>query len=640
MRGKNTMVNHSQPIKSISSSLVNGLVEQLMTVLPFSEMNRESVENFIKNCDEQYYEPNEIIIDPSAGIPKCLYFIRQGSVSGEREQQQGEAIYFKLDAGEMFSIGSVLTHRPVSTVYRSLGDTFCLQFPAKKLTDFGIQSPGFIDYLKDSFRTILHRSQENLRQHFAAKAAETQLHQNTLESLIAREPVSVLPQTTLRQALTTMDEMRIGSILVIDESKHLQGILTRHDLLKRVVLADKDLSVAISEVMTSNIKTLDASDTVEMAGHLMMQAGIRHLPIVKDTQVVGLISERDLFLFQRFSVSNISAAIHGAKDTQALVRVADHIRQYSKNLLSQGVTGNRLTSLVSYLNDLLTSRLITLTATEFNIDPDQFCWLALGSEGREEQTIATDQDNALILADEVSDAAMQQYLLFARQVNESLDKCGFPLCKGNVMASNPKYCRRQSDWVKRCAGWIEAGSPQDLLDASIFFDFRALSGNVSLAQGVCDYVSMAAAATPRFVALLATNAMNWKVPLTMFGGLDTTSVDGKQVLDFKLNGTALVIDFARIYALANNIAVRNTRERLEAISRLPRFAQTKAADWVSTFEFLQTMRLRAQIDNEGQDTNPNALDTDKLSSVDKVILKAAFNISKTMQQRLKLDYVR
>jgi CBS domain-containing protein len=634
------MEHHSQPSKSISSSLVNGLVEQLMTVVPFSEMDKESVELFIKNCDEQYYEPNEIIIEPNAGVPQCLYLIRQGSVSGKRDQQHGASIYFELDAGEMFSIGSVLTSRPVSTVYRSIGDTFCLQFPVKKLTDFGIQSPRFIDYLKGSFQTILHKSQEDLRQHFAAKAAETQLHQNTLESLVTREPVSVLPQTTLREALITMDEMRIGSILVIDESKRLQGILTRHDLLKRVVLAEKDLSVAISEVMTSDIKTLEASDTVEMAGHLMMQASIRHLPIVKDAQVVGLISERDLFSFQRFSVSNISAAIHGAKNIQALVRAAEHIRQYSKNLLSQGVTGNRLTSLVSYLNDLLTSRLITMTASEFNVEADQFCWLALGSEGREEQTISTDQDNALILADGVSDAAMQHYLHFARQVNEGLDQCGFPLCKGNVMASNPKYCRRQTDWIKRCAGWIEAGSPQDLLDASIFFDFRPISGNASLALGVSDYVSMAAAATPRFVALLATNAMNWKVPLTMFGGLDTATVDGKQVLDFKLNGTALVVDFARIYALANNITVRNTRERLEAISRLPRFGQTKAEDWVSTFEFLQTMRLKAQIDSEGQNTNPNALDTAKLSSVDKVILKAAFNISKTMQQRLKLDYVR
>lgn len=190
------MVNQSQPSKSISSSLVNGLVEQIMTVMPFSEMDKESVEIFIKNCDEEYYEPDEIIIAPNTGVPHCLYLIRQGSVSGKRDEQQGESIYFELDAGEMFSIGSVLTNRPVSTVYRSFGDTFCLQFPVKKLTEFGIQSPRFIDFLKDSFRTILQKSQSDLHQHFVAKAAEAQLYSNTLESLVTRDPVSVLPQAT------------------------------------------------------------------------------------------------------------------------------------------------------------------------------------------------------------------------------------------------------------------------------------------------------------------------------------------------------------------------------------------------------------------------------------------------------------
>lgn len=633
-------MNQLIPRKSVSSSLVNGLVQQLMTVMPFSDMAKDDVEYFIKCCEERYYEPDEIIMDPSFGVPKSLFFIRQGSVSGRRDQIQVEPVYFELNAGEFFSIGSALTNRPVSTVYKSIDDTFCLLFPAQKINEFASKSPIFLDYLKDSFHVILLKSQNALRQHFADKAAQAQLLQNTLESLVTRDPVSVLPSTSLREALTTMNELRIGSVLVMDESNHLRGILTRHDLLERIVLAEKELSVPISAVMTTGIKTLDATDTVEMAGHLMMQAGIRHLPIVKDDQVIGLISERDLFAFQRFSVSNISVAIHGAKSLSALIRVSKHIRQYSKNLLSQGVTGHRLTGLVSYLNDLLAVRLIAMTAESFHLDPDQFCWLALGSEGREEQTISTDQDNALIVSDNVSDAALQQILVFARQVNEGLDKCGFPLCKGNVMASNPHYCRRQSDWIKQCAGWIEAGSPQDLLDSSIFFDFRPLSGNARLAQAVSDYVSVTARATPRFIALLATNAMNWKVPLSMFGGLNTTERDGNQTLDLKLNGTALVVDFARIYSLANNITVRNTKERLEAIGRLPRFGQFKGQDWVSTFEFLQTLRLKAQIDNEGQDRNPNVLDVTALSNVDKVILKAAYNISKTMQQRLALDYVR
>ena len=622
-----------------STSLISGLSDQLMKVLPFSEMDPADIEFFIESCSEQYYSPDEVIISPEKGIPQFLHLIRQGHVVGERHEDD-EDVRFELDPGEMFSIGSALTGRPVSTHYRAVDDCFILLFPVSKIPELGARSPVFLDYLKNGFRLILQKSQETLRQHFAAKAAETQLHQNTLGTLCRREPVSVTPDTPLRQALENMDELRVGSILVIAADGELVGILTRYDLLKRVVLAQIDLNVPISEVMTANLKTLTADDTVEAAASLMMHESIRHVPVLKDRKVVGLISERDLFTFQRFSVGNIGAEIRAAHTLASLVVAAGHIRQYAKNLLSQGVTGHRLTGLVSYLNDALTDQLIKITAAKHNIDTNQFCWLALGSEGREEQTIATDQDNALIVPDDTSDAAMQQFLSFAREVNEGLDACGFPLCKGNVMASNPDYCHRRREWIARCANWIDAGSPQDMLDSSIFFDFRPISGNKALVEPLTRFVADSAAKTPRFIALLATNAMKWKVPLTMFGGIDTEKIGGKPAIDIKLHGTALVVDFARIYALAKGITERNTKSRLEAVAKALGYDEARAADWVSTFEFLQTLRLKAQMDEQPLGDNPNAVAMSALSKVDQVILKAAFNVMRTMQHRLRLDYVR
>ena len=622
-----------------STSLISGLTEQLMKVLPFSEMDPTDVDFFIEACSEQYYSPNEVIISPEQGVPKCLHLIRQGQVVMEGHADR-EDVRVEIVAGQMFSIGSALTERPVSTHYRAFNDCFILLFPISKISEMGVRSPVFIDYLKNSFRLILKKSQETLRQHFAAKAAETQLHQNTLGSLCRRQPVTVTPDTPLRQALEIMDEMRVGSILVLETTGALAGILTRYDLLKRVVLSETDLNVPISKVMTPNLKTLSADDTVEAAANLMMHESIRHVPVLKDNQVFGLISERDLFTFQRFSVGNIGGEIRAAHTLDALVVAAGHIRQYARNLLSQGVTGHRLTGLVSYLNDALTDQLIKITAAKHNIDTDQFCWLALGSEGREEQTIATDQDNALIVPNEATDAAMQQYLVFAREVNEGLDACGFPLCKGNVMASNPIYCRRQREWIERCAGWIDAGSPQDMLESSIFFDFRPIAGNAKLAEPLSRFVSDAAASTPRFIALLATNAMGWKVPLTMFGGIDTEKIGGTPAIDIKLHGTALIVDFARIYSLAKGITERNTKARLEAIAQALGYDESRAADWVSTFEFLQTLRLKAQMDDQALGGNPNAVPMSALSKVDKVILKAAFSVMRTMQHRLRLDYVR
>ena len=633
------MTDENNMIEIKSESLISGLAEQLMKVLPFSEMDIADVSYFIELCSEQYYSPKEVIIEPDFSAPTFLYLIRQGSVCGER-LQDGEEVRFELEAGEMFSIGSALTGRPVSTHYRAQGDCFILLFPVSKIPDMGVRSPVFIDYLKNRFRLILQKSQETLRQHFATKAAEAQLQQNTLGALCRRQPVSVTPDTALKQALENMDEMRVGSILVIESSGKLAGILTRYDLLKRVVLSEIDLSVPISQVMTSNLKTLQADDTIETAAHLMMQESIRHVPVLRNNQVVGLISERDLFTFQRFSAGNIGAEIRAAQSLDGLVVAAAHIRQYARNLLSQGVTGHRLTGIVSYLNDAVTDQLIKITAPKHNIDINQFCWLALGSEGREEQTIATDQDNALIVPDETTDIAMQQYLTFAREVNEGLDACGYPLCKGNVMASNPEYCRRQREWIKRCEHWIDAGSPQDLLEASIFFDFRPICGNVTLAGPMQKYVAQAAENTPRFIALLATNAMKWKVPLTIFGGIDSEKIGGKPAIDVKLHGTALITDFARIYALAKGITERNTKTRLQAVAAALGYDDQRAADWISAFEFLQTLRLKAQMDDDALGGNPNAVDLSILSKVDKVILKAAFNVMQTMQHRLRLDYVR
>lgn len=208
------------------------------------------------------------------------------------------------------------------------------------------------------------------------------------------------------------------------------------------------------------------------------------------------------------------------------------------------------------------------------------------------------------------------------------------------MASNPDYCLSQRQWLARCANWIDRGTPQDLLDASIFFDFRALAGNLSLADPIQDQVARAAANAPRFIALLAANACKWKVPLTIFGGIDTTRVDGYDTIDLKLNGTALMVDFARIYALANGITERGTKPRLEAVARALDYDEKRTADWISAFEYLQTLRLKAQMSVPVVAGNANALDVGSLSKVDKVILKAALNVTKTMQQQLRLDYVR
>jgi CBS domain-containing protein len=301
------------------------------------------------------------------------------------------------------------------------------------------------------------------------------------------------------------------------------------------------------------------------------------------------------------------------------------------------VQARQLTALISHLNDVLTERLLDLKAAQHGVDLTRLCWLALGSEGRGEQTIATDQDNALILPDDTTPAQREAILVFARDVNEALAACGFPLCKGGVMAGNPACCLSLRQWRERFAQWIEHGAPQDLLNASIYFDFRALAGDTALAQALRVEVGAAVRQVPRFFKQLALNALMRSVPLSWVGGIAT---DEQGHIDLKLQGAAIFVDAARLYGLAHGVAATGTRERLEAVGPLIGVSAQECEAWVRGFEFLQMLRLQIQLTGGAAAERANQIAVAALNDIDRKILKEVFRVARALQQRLQLDYER
>lgn len=623
----------------ISHSLVQNLRQQLMRVLPFSKMAVADVDYFLRYSVENYFAPDELILSPADGVPKNLYLIRQGRVSGRRLIPGFEEMGFELAAGELFSVSACYANRPVTSKYVAVEDCFCLAFPVGQMHELAKQSKPFSDFLNNRILKLLEESRTALRNSFASQALTEQSLESPLGDLVLKKPISVLPDTPLRDALQLIHDKKVGSVLVVDQAGTIAGILTRYDVLSRVTLAQMSLDTPISTVMSEDVKTLSVDDTAETAGLIMSRHHIRHLPVLRGKEIIGIISERDLFSLQRLSLNNISSAIRLADDVVDLKECASNIRKFARNLLGQGVQARQMTTLISHLNDVLTARLIELFAKRHHLDLECFAWIALGSEGRGEQTIATDQDNALVFIDTQS-KEKEQYLAFASDVNKALDQCGYPLCKGNVMASNPELCISQQEWLQRFERWIDQGNPEDLLKASIFFDFRALAGNESLLKPLREYVTKRALATPRFIKLLAENSLTWKVPFNWFGSLETKELDGKKIIDIKMQGTAIVVDAARIYALANGIEAINTRERLAAVGRALNVTEAESKGWIASFEYLQTLRLAAQIDGHSIGGNPNAVDVEQLNSVDKTILRESLSKVRNLQQQLELDYVR
>ncbi len=628
----------------MTAPTIAGALRQLLTErLPYSAMAAEDVDRIIDLAEIAYYAPGEVLLAPGQGVPRQCLIVKQGHVQGFTAEG---AIAYEAGVGDCFPVGALLAERDVSLTYRSVGDTFCLVLARAVFAELVRRSPPFLDFCKRRLGAMLDLSRQQLQQSFAAEAVAQQTLAAPLADLLRGPALACRGDTPLRDAFQRMQDAHVGSVLVVepaDDGERVAGILTRTDLIGRVILPQVPLDAPVAQVMTRNVLTLDVADTAADAALLMAEHTIRHVPVMRReggrNRVAGVISERDLFALQRLTVRQLGDAIRRSGDVHALAAVAADVRQLSLHLVAQGVSATQLTRLVSHLNDQLTSRLLELAVARFGVAATDFCWLSFGSEGRSEQTIATDQDNGLLYDATATTAA--RMLELARWTNDALAACGFPLCRGGVMAGNPAWCLDHEGWERLFFGWIERGDPEALLNASIFFDLRPLFGDKSRAQQLRAAVVQRAQNNDRFLKQMADNALRNRPPS---GGIvDTLFGEGASGrVDLKMHGTVLFVDAARIWALAAGLHETNTAGRLQRLSEAGRLPGDDVHAWVPSFEFFQLMRLRAQhrraADATGAGDNPNAVELGTLSTIDRRIVNEAFRQARRLQQRLGLDY--
>lgn len=465
-----------------------------------------------------------------------------------------------------------------------------------------------------------------------------------LSSVFRREPVMVPLQATVREALETMERMRIGTIVVADpQTRAPLGIFTLQDLLRRVTLPGGDLQQPIACVMTCGLITLTPQATCYEAALTMARHAVRHVLVVdREGRLIGIVSQNDLFALQRVGVKEISAGIRLAKEGAELRHAAQEIRRLADSLIAQGVSAETLTHLISTLNDLLTVRVIELTADAFDLPTVRMCWVALGSEGRLEQTFSTDQDNGLIFeaADDAEAEQMRQKLLpFAQAVNQKLDACGFPLCKGNIMAGNPQWCLSLGEWQRTFSNWIREAQPQALLNAAIFFDFRPLYGDEVLTERLRDWLLSVTGIHPLFLRNMAENALQCQPPLGLLRDfVFDHSREFPHTIDLKMYGTRPFVDAARILSLAHGVPYTSTTQRLRAVAQIMHFGSDEIAAIIDGFSFIQLVRLRNQYRHQHAQTAANRIDPDELNELDRHILKEAFRQARKLQTRLQLNY--
>jgi CBS domain-containing protein len=462
-------------------------------------------------------------------------------------------------------------------------------------------------------------------------------------AFVRRKPVTVMPEVTLRDAVQTMAEHHVGSIIVVEpESGRPIGIFTLRDLLHKVAARSCDLDQMVMSVMSgSGLLMLNWRATIYQAALIMARHGIHHIIIVDASEkLVGVVSQEDIYELQSGGGKAISGAIRHARDLDGLVAASEDIRRLAARMLDEGTAAEPLTQLISSLNDHLTVRVIELTQQEFSLPKVSWCWLAFGSEGRYEQTLSTDQDNGLLFdcADDQTQTVRAAYLPFARMVNERLAACGFPLCKGEVMASNPELCLSKNEWQHKFASWLGSNNPQALLNATIYFDFRSLYGAEDLAESLREWLMRNAPSATLFLRFMAGNAVQVEPPIGMIRDFVFDKNDEfARTIDLKTYGARLFVDAARILALANGIGETGTAQRLRALTEQGKLGRDDIGAVIDGFFFIQQMRLRQQQTGTPEGL-ANRVDPEKLNELDRLILKEAFKQARKLQARLKMEY--
>lgn len=472
-------------------------------------------------------------------------------------------------------------------------------------------------------------------------AGEQQTLARPLRALIRNEPVVCREHLSVREAVGIMRTRGVGAVIVVDDGARPIGIFTTTDLVAVAARGLDDLAVA--EVMTRTPFALPAHALAYEAALAMIGTRIRHVLVMDEERIIGVVSERDLFSLQRLGLGEITTEIRLAGRIELLVDLAAEIRKLARLLVEEGVAAEQLTLFVSVLNDRLCQRIIEIERKNHQWERISWCWLAFGSEGRFEQTFSTDQDNGILFSaheQATPDAVRARLLPFAGSVNQALDACGFPLCKGRVMASNPKLCLSLEEWQVKMGGWLESPEPKALLDASICFDFRPLYGDTTLAVALREWVLPRTRANPRFLRLMAENALQSGPPLGMLRDFATEDApNAPHSINLKLYGVRPFVDTARIYALAHALPQTNTGERLRAARAGSGMGVAETEAMVEAFFVIQRLRLRNQAALQTlTDEVANRVDPDKLNGFERYILKGAFRQARTLQNRLALDY--
>lgn len=611
---------------------------------PFSNMDDAHLAHFAEHASLRFYADEDVVLSPDDGPVRRFYVVKQGRIRGERHNDKDgkTETTFEISQGECFPLAALIGERPTRTLHRASGDTFCLSIEHDAFVTLFSDSDPFRDFCLRGVSSLLDQVNQRIQSGAMASMGSSNSLDTPLERYALRNPIVCSPDLPVRKAVARMHENNVGSIIITDDERHPTGIFTLRDLRTMVAEEKGPLDTPVSQVMTRDPICLTAHADAFEAALLMAEHHFAHLCVIdEERRLIGVVSERDLFALQRVDLVNLARTIGTASHLRTLVSLRSDVSRLVDAMLAHGADSGQVVKIITTLNDVTVRRVLELNIKK-NDPGIPFTWLTFGSEGRQEQTLLTDQDNGILFDTPqgmTEDQVREKLLPFAQTVNQELAECGFTLCKGNIMASNPKLCLSGKEWDDWFIRFIDASTPQNLVYSSIFLDMRAVFGPTKPLEDLFDKVLTRIRKNALFQKMLAGNAITRRPPLTVFRSFRYASDGKKHTLDLKRQGLAPFVEAVRVFALANGVEEANTLERMDRLVAREVFDPKDANAWKEAYSLIQAIRMRAHQEmlDRGERLS-NYINPDDLNPLDRRILRESFRQAQRLQQKLEVTY--
>lgn len=604
------------------------ITDFIKTLPPFDQLTKQLVEKCCQALSVVYYSKNEHLVNVDSNQPQ-LYIVRSGAF--EITTEKGELID-RIAEGQYFGFSGMLSGEKVVNKVRILEDGLIYQLPLKIFNQLRTSSQRFDHFFNQAFAKRL-RHQGELK--------SNKITTSRISSLISEKMISLNSDATIQQAATLMSAKRVSSLIIIDK-KQLSGILTDRDLRNRVLALGLTGETLIKDVMTKDPITTPKNTLIFEAMLLMSEKHIHHLPIIENGVPISMLTSTDIMRNQSSQPLLLIGQIDRQDNIKSLESVSQQLPSLLQNLINSEVKAQEIGRVLTLVTDALTRRLIFIAQQQLGKTPMQFCWLAFGSQARQDQAAGADQDNALLLEKETDESSALYFKQLAELVCDGLKQCGFPYCPGNIMAKNHQWRSSLKQWQTQFRDWIDNPQPVALLNATIFFDMRCIYGEIDLFEQLQNSVLKQTQSNDIFLAALTHNATQQVTPLGFFKNF-VIERDGSEVkgIDLKHKGLALINDIARIYALANGIKAVNSKQRLSELIDNDGINTEDINNLIDAAEFIAHKRLI----NQGQQYEQgialsNYLLPSNLSSLARHHLKDAFRVVNDSQIGIKLKFLR